>query len=165
LDDCYWYWDDVQRLQECIPPTYTLLERLCQQPFKKNIRIGDIIFRFISRSKGSLQNRFLTAPDASFIHLEKSLRSKNSSELVVDGLWAITRNMIEFTIESFVTNPKRLLETAKLLGSLRKQVHSPLLTKFKEKCIDTESSNDRKLDMLKDLIKAELIGNLQVEID
>jgi hypothetical protein len=174
LDYCYWYWDYVDRLRECLPVVYTLLKHLCQPPFKKDIRIGEVICWFTARSHGSLQEKFLTIPDANFIQLERFLRSKNSHELITDGLWAMTRIVAQFTIESFVADPKRLLETAKLLGSLRKQVRSIVLAKFKKSCIeeaaecsseDINPNIDKKLAMLKEIIMAALIGDRQLPAD
>ncbi|MEW6734185.1 MAG: hypothetical protein AB1489_22860 [Acidobacteriota bacterium] len=173
LDYCYWYWDEVDNLRTCMPVVYTLLKRLCQPPFKKNTTIEEVVCCFIARSHELMRKRFLAAPDENFIYLEKALRSKNASRLIADALWDMMKTLAEFTFEGFLTDPKRLLEATRLLGSLSKQTRLLVLAKFKKEfikdtneSISVDASNvNNKLDLLKDLVMAVLIGDQSLSTD
>src|SRR5207237_911857 len=87
---------------------------------------------------------------------------------------AMMRTLAQFTVEGFLADSKRLLETARLLGSLRKQARFPVLAKFKEEWIkdDAEISSKKdsitivnKIDLLKDTIMMMLMGDRQISID
>src|SRR5207302_1933925 len=99
---------------------------------------------------------------------------KNSARLITEGLWAMLRNLAPFTVAGFIGDTKKLLETARLLGSVRKQARYPVLTRFKQVCFgETGECSavapaidcDNQLDILKERIISELTAGRQLGHD
>lgn len=105
LKDLLWFWDDPTALADNLPRVFALLRRLSAPPFQTDCDTADVTSDYLGNLNGTLRERFLAAPDASFRHLEQACRRQNSARLVGKGTWSLTRLLPNFAVDGFLESP------------------------------------------------------------
>ena len=130
LSNYLWQWETPAELQSHLPSAFTLTERLCRPPFAEKNDPTFVTVDFLGHLPAALRDRFLSAPDASFKHLEQACRRDNDASLIGWGTWALTRHQAEFTVRCFESDPARLFHAAKRLGTLPKPMRDAVIQTF-----------------------------------
>ena len=97
-----------------------LLIRLVQKPFP-NSYLNCLIplTTFIQSTQGNLRQRFVDAPDASFLTLEKACANYNKRDFISWGLYNLVDQLPAFSVDSFIHFPGKLNKSAGRLGPMR----------------------------------------------
>jgi hypothetical protein len=127
------YWDSVEELRNFLPAAYVISARLCRPPFKKKNFSAEAISYFIYRTPADVTDRFLAAPDKSFLTLEKVCRSSNTDKLIANGIATMMKYLAQFTVDCFIHSPKRLLQVVKSLGCLKQPARNVTIIRFKDR--------------------------------
>ena len=128
-----WEPDEVREL---LPFLRRLLMRFCHLPLNITIQAADVILTLLDQVGSKLREEFLTAPDSSFINLEKVCRSKNHAHLIDSGISDIFSGCNEylgstrFPLHCFIYYPNKLFQIAKIFGVLLTHKRYSILREF-----------------------------------
>jgi hypothetical protein len=110
---------DVSTLTpDSIPYACAFLCRLCRAPFHPERNTANVWADLVTNLPVDLVDKALAAPDSSLQQLEKACRTKNATNNIGYGTWAITKVAPSFALAAFVQAPARLFRTSKTLGCL-----------------------------------------------
>jgi hypothetical protein len=130
LGDYLWHWDHKEPLFNKMERAILLLQRLAGTPFKTKTYTSSFLSDAIELLKEPQWNRFLTAPDSSFLRLEEACKSENSGGLICKGLFPMVMRLPNITVACFTHSAARLCKVAKLLGSQSREVCAQTVRKW-----------------------------------
>ena len=117
---------NIEFLSDNLQVVYRLLKRLCGPPFKTWANTKDFIIDSVYMVQKSDREAFLSAPDSSFINLEKACRSKNKAQLIEKGHWHLMNadkeysGNLQFIVRSFTRFPRRYLRVTRSFACARR---------------------------------------------
>jgi hypothetical protein len=112
-----WELSGIKEFLQYIPLMTRAVKRICKSPFGLETKGIDVLLNFVKDSK-RLWNAFLSAPDSSFLVLEKSCSSRNHAALIERGIRNLLRIAPLFTIKCFRHFPGKLFSVARLIGTM-----------------------------------------------
>jgi len=132
----FYSWDDnendIKTLNQALPISYILFNRLCRPPFSQNVSYftAQIIKYFIYFGSDNSRKMFADAPNSSFQNLEKICYSKNTSFLIQLSIYSLMKRLPEWIVKCFSYFSTKLLKVAKLLGSFNGEIRISLIKSF-----------------------------------
>ncbi len=131
--------NDIKTLNQAIPTSYRLFNRLCQSPFSQNTNYftAQVIKYFIYFGSDNSRKMLVGTPNSSFQNLEKICYSDNASCLIQLGIYSLVKRLPEWTTKSFYYFSTKLLKVAKLLGSFNGVIRVSLIKTFMQHQIMT----------------------------
>lgn len=117
----YWVyrcWDVQNTLSSSMRYLLPLMRRLCQPPYSLDYHCGPALGNLVQPQTEPGWQTLLKADDKVWLTLERACRRDNDDTLITRGLYALAQAKPELTIQALVSAPKRLIETAHLLGCL-----------------------------------------------
>lgn len=129
LESYHWIWKKTAERRKYFPPLYKTLLRVCRPPFPAQTCSSEVFSRLIQGSE-KLVDAFLSAPQSSFLNVEKACRSGNDADLSGAGMETMLRFAPLFTIKSFRSHSARLMRTSKMLGLFSAPVRQEILRGF-----------------------------------
>jgi len=101
-----------------VPDACALLSRICKPPFDRKQDTAFVWVDFQHHFTPDQFNSLLSAPESSFLRLEKDCRRRNSENLIGYGMWALAQKASALCLAAFLKTPARLFRTAKTVGCL-----------------------------------------------
>lgn len=131
--------NDIKTLNQSIPTSYRLFNRLCQPPFSQNTNYftAQIIKYFIYFGSDNSRDMLVDTPNSSFQNLEKICYSDNASFLIQLSIYSLVKTLPEWVTKSFFYFSTKLLKVVKLLGSFNKVIRVSLIKTFAQHQIMT----------------------------
>ncbi|WP_018610552.1 hypothetical protein [Uliginosibacterium gangwonense] len=114
----YLSWEALDTMVDSLSHLLALMRRLCSTPYLQDYHCGPALGNLAQPQSESGWLALLEADDKVWLTLERACRRDNDESLITRGLYALAQAKPELTVQALLAAPKRLIETAHLLGCL-----------------------------------------------
>ena len=120
LAEIYETLDNKDTFEKYLKPICELFIRLAQKPIPYSTLYSHTsLTTLIQLTRGNIRQRFINAPNTSFLKLDKACETGNKKDRVSWGLYNLTDQLPEFVVNSFIHFPGKLIKVTERLGSMR----------------------------------------------
>ncbi|MDH5749411.1 MAG: hypothetical protein OEY85_08870 [Rhodospirillales bacterium] len=147
-----WQWEKEGEFNNHLPRACALLIRLAKKPIPYgNLEIHQPVCWFIEHLGDSLFEQFLKAPDSSFTNFHKDCQTENKRRLIARGLYILSSELPELSVNAFTYFPGKLFRVARGMGTLRFRTRLKIGNRFSRHQlmkVDLEKISPRQLFQL-----------------